>query len=240
MTKTHFGYKQVEMDSKQSFVDGVFSSVSGNYDVMNDVMSGGLHRVWKQKFVSQIPLFDNDVVLDLASGSGDIARLLYNKNRTIKLTASDVNPDMLQTAKKKFIDNNILNTEFKVVNAEGIDFPDNSVDCITISFGLRNVPDTKKALSEIYRVLKSGGRFYCMEFTPNPNKLYKFYNHSILPKMGKIIAKDEASYKYLAESIDMFHTADRLGELMNEAGFARSGFSKLTFGIVAIHSGFKL
>lgn len=246
----NFGYQKVSAEEKTSKVYEVFKSVSPKYDIMNDVMSFGLHHLWKKHFISKIPLKNNAKILDLAAGSGDISRGIIkkyeNKNLNLDITISDINENMLEQAKQHFFDKaNTTNIDFKIINAEEIDFPDNSLDLATISFGIRNVTNIPKALAEIHRVLKPGGKFMCLEFTPVEDeniikKLYDFYSFKVLPKMGKIIAKDEDSYKYLAESIRVFPEVEEFKNMLEHAGLSKVKYEKLNFGIVAIHSGWKI
>jgi ubiquinone/menaquinone biosynthesis methyltransferase len=247
-SKVSFGFKEVDYSEKSSLVHNVFESVSKNYDIMNDFMSLFLHRVWKNDFVSKISLSEGCKILDLAGGTGDISfRILKNaksKNLNIDLTLSDINKHMLSEAKKRALDENITAPKFKVVDACNIDFPDNYFDYVTIAFGIRNVTDIPKALAEIYRVLKPGGQFLCLEFSNVDSKImskiYDFYSMNIIPKLGKIVANDEASYQYLVESIRKFPPADEFKKLMENADFSQAKFKKLTEGVVAIHSGWKI
>lgn len=270
--KTSFGYKEVQPSEKQGLVNSVFSSVASKYDVMNDLMSGGAHRLWKNYLIEDIGILrpnitktesqlnekDKVTILDVATGTGDIAyniidyqkKFSQNPNdlyKTFKVILYDINADILEEAKHKARDNNIDNKllEFKQGNAEKLSgIADKSVDLYVISFGLRNVPDTKKALKEAYRVLKPGGRFVCMEFSKVENavlsELYRFYSFNIIPIMGQIVAGDRSSYQYLVESIDKFYTQEELLSLVKEAGFEFASYQNLSFGAVAIHTGFKI
>ncbi len=249
MQTANFGFKEVEYNQKQEMVFGVFKSVAGKYDIMNDFMSFGLHRLWKKIFLSHIPVRNEMKLLDLASGSGDIvisiAKKLKDKNFSGNLIASDINAHMLEQAKDKIIDENISgNINFNIVNAEEIPYPDNHFDFVTISFGIRNVTNIQAALNEIYRVLKPGGKFICLEFSDVNSeiikKIYDFYSFNIIPKIGKIIAKDEDSYQYLVESIRVFPKAEDFKKMQEIAGFENTSYEKLTFGVVAIHSGYKI
>lgn len=270
--KTHFGHRQVGTGEKQGLVNKVFTSVADKYDIMNDLMSGGLHRLWKNYLTEDIGILSPVIpkgdrlieeeqkvrVLDVATGTGDIAyRIIdhqkryvqnpYELYKSFKVILCDVNSDILEKAKNKAHDLNIDSRliEFKQLNAENLEgISDNSVDCYVISFGLRNVPDTKKALSEAYRVLKPGGRFVCMEFSKVKNiilsEMYRFYSFNVIPLMGKVVAGDKDSYKYLVESIDKFYTQEELLNLVKEAGFDYVSYQNLTQGIVAIHTGYKI
>lgn len=247
--KSWFGFEQVSPDTKTEKVLGVFKSVADSYDVMNDAMSLGVHRLWKRSFVSRINPRGGEDILDVAGGTGDISFLMYEhaKRRTgskAKITLSDINPDMLRVGRDRAIDRGYLN-EFDWVeaNAEKLPFADNSFDIYTISFGLRNVTHIDTALAEVHRVLKPGGRFYCLEFstveTPILSKLYDLYSFKALPKMGELIAKDAQSYKYLAESIRQFPTQEDFKKRIENAGLSKTGYKNLNMGIAAIHWGYK-
>jgi len=270
--KTSFGYKNVEPTEKQGLVNAVFSSVASKYDIMNDLMSGGAHRIWKSYLIEDIGILrpnttrvdhelnekDKVTVLDVATGTGDIAYNIiehqkkYNQNpndlyKTFKVIMYDINFDILEQAKHKARDNKVDHRllDFKQGNAEDLSaIPDKSVDIYVISFGLRNVPDTRKALKEAYRVLKPGGRFVCMEFSKVENavlsEIYRFYSFNVIPLMGQVVAGDRDSYQYLVESIDKFYTQEELLSLIKETGFEFASYQNLTFGAVAIHTGFKI
>jgi len=248
MNQTNFGFKKVDYTKKQGLVNNVFSNVADKYDLMNDLMSFGLHRLWKDEFIRQIPNL-NSHVLDVASGSGDIALKLAKKARdrgnNISLTLSDINEEMLKNAKKKSIDLNLFkNLEFKVASAESLPFPDNSFDYYTIAFGIRNVPDINKALKEAYRVLKPMGKFICLEFSKvkegHLKDFYKFYSFNIIPSIGQVITGNKEAYEYLVESIDLFWTQDEFRIMIKDAGFEEVNYKNLSNGIVAIHSAYKL
>lgn len=240
-----FGYEQVDPSEKTEKVLGVFKSVADSYDVMNDAMSLGIHRLWKRHFVSRVRARPEEKILDVAGGTGDIAFQMYLKSRRgADVTISDINPEMLRVGRDRAIDRGLANSFTWVeANAEKLPFEDDSFDAYTISFGLRNVTHIDNALKEAYRVLKPGGRFYCLEFSKvdNPvlSKLYDFYSFKALPKMGEMIAKDRESYQYLAESIRQFPSQTELEERIKNAGFITSGHSNLTGGIAAIHWGYK-
>ena len=244
--KTHFGFKEVDENKKESLVADVFSSVASKYDVMNDVMSFGIHRIWKKIALDQTGLKKGQWALDVAGGTGD---LTYYMSKQVgpggKIILSDINPDMLEQGRQRLIDRGIAgNVEFIEANAEELPFDDNTFHCVTIAFGLRNVTDKLKALKSMYRVLKPGGRLLVLEFSkpviPGLDKVYDFYSFNILPRMGQFIANDSESYRYLAESIRMHPDQQALKVLMEEAGFERCTFSNMTGGIVALHKGFKL
>ncbi|MGI4753499.1 MAG: bifunctional demethylmenaquinone methyltransferase/2-methoxy-6-polyprenyl-1,4-benzoquinol methylase UbiE [Janthinobacterium lividum] len=248
MNQTNFGFKKIEANEKQSLVNSVFSNVADKYDLMNDLMSFGMHRLWKDEFIRQV-LNLNSNILDVASGSGDIALKLAKKAKdrgsNISLTLSDINEEMLKQAKKKSIDLNLFqNLKFTVASAEELPFPDNSFDYYTIAFGIRNVPDINKALKEAYRVLKPMGKFVCLEFSKVKESLlqdfYKFYSFNVIPKIGQIITGNKGAYDYLVESIDLFPSQDEFRIMIKEAGFEEINYKNLSGGIVAIHSAYKL
>lgn len=248
MHQTNFGFKKIEATEKQSLVNSVFSNVADKYDLMNDLMSFGMHRLWKDEFIRQIPNLNSNI-LDVASGSGDIALKLAKKARdrgsNISLTLSDINEDMLRQAKKKSIDLNLFqNLKFTVASAEELPFPDNSFDYYTIAFGIRNVPDINNALKEAYRVLKPIGKFICLEFSKVKESLlqdfYKFYSFNVIPKIGQVITDNKEAYDYLVESIDLFPSQDEFRIMIKAAGFEEVHYKNLSGGIVAIHSAYKL
>ncbi len=244
--KTHFGFKTVDADKKAGMVAEVFSSVAGKYDIMNDVMSFGIHRIWKKITMQHTGLKFGDHALDLAGGTGDLTIYLSKQvGPAGEVILSDINPAMLEEGRARLLDKGIAgNVQFVEANAEELPFDDNRFDCVTMAFGLRNVTDQNRALRSIYRVLKPGGRLLVLEFSkpvaPGLNKLYDFYSFNILPKMGKLIANDENSYRYLAESIRMHPDQPTLKSMMQQAGFERCTWHNMTGGIVALHKGFKL
>ena len=241
-----FGEHRVTADEKRGLVEGVFASVADNYDIMNDVMSAGIHRLWKDRLVRMIAPTANSKILDVAGGTGDIAfRMLNRTRKQADVTVCDINPEMLRVGRARAIDKGILgDINWVEGNAEKLPFDDNSFDIYTISFGLRNVSKIDDALAEAYRVLKKGGRFYCLEFSTMPakplQKLYDIYSYNVIPKFGKAIANDEESYQYLVESIRKFPKQDALKSRMEDAGFERTSYKNLSLGIAAIHSGYKL
>ncbi len=248
---THFGFEDVPIDEKQTRVRGVFDSVASKYDIMNDVMSGGLHRLWKNHFVSQLPLREGLHLLDLAGGTGDISfRYLERANKQnlkTHTTISDINAAMLAEGEKRALNLNMHRLgeiDFKEINAEEIPFKDNSLDAVTIAFGIRNVTHIDKALKEIYRVLKPGSPFFCLEFspveTPVLKELYDAYSFNFIPQFGKMITGDRDSYQYLVESIRKFPTAEMFADKISDAGFSRTSFERMTGGVVAIHRGWKI
>ena len=240
-----FGYQKVDSQEKTRLVEDVFSSVASRYDLMNDLMSGGLHRLWKRKFISIIHPRAEHRLLDLAGGTGDISfHYLKRTKGEAKITVCDLNQDMLDVGQDRALDKGIIKEiDWVQGNAEKLPFEDNSFDVCTIAFGLRNVTHIDNALAEIYRVLKPGGRFFCLEFShvvlPVLDKIYDAYSFHIIPKLGEWIAKDAESYQYLAESIRQFPKQQELVERMGNAGFKSARYRNMTGGIVAIHSGVK-
>jgi demethylmenaquinone methyltransferase / 2-methoxy-6-polyprenyl-1,4-benzoquinol methylase len=241
--QTHFGYKTVEEDKKESLVRGVFDSVASKYDVMNDVMSGGLHRIWKRFAIDQLQLRPGEKVLDLASGTGDLIRLmkpLVGDNGFVLHT--DINAAMLAEGRNRLLDDGVL-TPTTQCNAEALPFADKSFDAVTIAFGLRNVTHKDRALKEMHRVLRVGGRALVLEFSkPNPllKAPYDWYSFNVLPRMGARIAGDRESYQYLAESIRMHPDQATLKAMFDDAGFERTEYWNLTGGVVAVHRGYRL
>lgn len=242
---THFGFKQVEEKEKVNLVRGVFDSVASQYDVMNDLMSLGIHRIWKRVAVQLSNVREGDQVLDLAGGTGDLTTLFSKRTgKSGKIVLADINSEMLRTGRDRLIDRGLIeNVTYAQVNAECLPFEDNTFDCVCIAFGLRNVTDKDAALRSMYRVLKPGGRVIVLEFSHPTDKVtekvYDFYSFKLLPKIGKFIAKDEESYRYLAESIRMHPKQDKLKEMMQEAGLERCEYFNMSQGIVAVHRGYK-
>lgn len=243
---THFGFREVPTGDKQKLVGEVFSSVAGNYDLMNDLMSFGVHRVWKRYFVATSQVKKGDRVLDLAGGTGDIAALLKDRvGETGELVLGDINGAMLRVGRDRMTDRgNVRGFEYVQCNAETLPFPDASFDLVTIAFGLRNVTDKDAALREMLRVLKVGGQARVLEFSAVKadwfKPLYDFHSFKVLPRLGKLFAQDADSYQYLAESIRQHPPQDELKTMMEAAGFARCSYKNLSGGIVAIHSGYKV
>jgi demethylmenaquinone methyltransferase/2-methoxy-6-polyprenyl-1,4-benzoquinol methylase len=242
---THFGYKTVDSNDKVKMVAGVFHSVAAKYDLMNDLMSGGVHRLWKRFTIELSGVRSGNAVLDIAGGTGDLAakfsRLVGPTGRVV---LADINDSMLTVGREKLTNKGIVgNIEYVQANAECLPFPDNSFDCITIAFGLRNVTDKDAALRSMNRVLKPGGRLLVLEFSKPVNpvvaKLYDRYSFDILPKMGQLVANDEDSYRYLAESIRMHPDQETLKGMMTEAGFVDVRYHNMTAGVVAVHRGVK-
>jgi ubiquinone/menaquinone biosynthesis methyltransferase len=240
--KTFFGFKEVLETEKSSLVKQVFSSVAGKYDIMNDLMSLGIHRIWKQKLVNMINVNDNDVIIDMAGGTADISILLHQKivkaQKHAHILTCDINSDMLKYGQAKVIDAGILKgIDFITCDAQSLPFADQSADIYVIAFGIRNVPSIEKALLEARRVLKPGGKFLCLEFTPLSNPIYDFYSFNIIPKIGKFISGDENAYKYLVESIKKFPSQERFASMIRESGFKNVTFNHFFSKIVAIHQG---
>jgi demethylmenaquinone methyltransferase/2-methoxy-6-polyprenyl-1,4-benzoquinol methylase len=243
-TQEQFGFERVGSGEKQQRVRGVFSSVAENYDIMNDMMSGGMHRLWKNEFVRRVHVGANAAILDLAGGTGDIAVRLRARTGAA-VTVCDINHDMLKVGRARQFDaGKSEGLRFVCGNAEHLPVADGSLDVITIAFGLRNVTHIQQALNDAFRALKPGGTFLCLEFShvQNPllKKIYDGYSFAAIPKIGEIIAKDRASYQYLVESIRMFPKQEKLVAMMTQAGFARANYKNLTFGVVAIHQGWKI
>lgn len=242
---THFGYKDVPTGEKVKLVRGVFDSVAVKYDLMNDLMSFGIHRIWKRITIQLSGVREGSQVLDLAGGTGDLTRLFSRKvGKSGNIILSDINNAMLSVGRDRLTDEGIVeNVRYAQANAEALPFADNSFDCITIAFGLRNVTDKAAALQSMYRVLKPGGRLLILEFSQPQGSLvkkgYDFYSFSLLPKMGKLFAGDADSYQYLAESIRMHPDQETLKTMVEEAGFDHCEYFNLTQGIVALHRGFK-
>ena len=244
--KTHFGYEQVDVKEKVGRVAGVFHSVADKYDVMNDIMSLGVHRLWKRFTLSQTGLKAGHRVLDLAGGTGDLAsKMAKMVGPSGEVVLSDINSSMLSRGRERLIDKGIAgNVRYVQANAECLPFPDDYFDCITIAFGLRNVTDKDSALRSMHRILKPGGRLLVLEFskpvTPGLAPVYDVYSFKLLPFMGKLVANDEDSYRYLAESIRMHPDQQTLQAMMDDAGFSQTKYHNLTGGIVALHKGFKI
>lgn len=242
---THFGYQQVPVTQKTARVGEVFNSVAEKYDLMNDLMSFGIHRLWKRFAVELSGVRQHHQVLDIAGGTGDLAQRFANIVGPYgQVILADINASMLAVGRDRLLDAGyVYNIRLVQANAEALPFTDNSFDCISIGFGLRNVTQIDQALRSMYRVLKPGGRLIILEFskptTPWLSRLYDGYSFSILPKLGNLIAKDAASYQYLAESIRMHPDQNTLKAMLDDAGFARSDYHNLTGGIVAVHRGFK-
>lgn len=241
-----FGEKQVEADEKTRLVRGVFDSVAEKYDIMNDLMSGGVHRLWKDRFVRMIRPRPGDHHLDVAGGTGDIAfRLRKAAGPGARITICDLDENMLGVGRDRAIDRGWLGDfDWVAGNAEALPLLSESVDVYTIAFGLRNVTRIDTALAEACRVLKPGGRFYCLEFSrvnePFLAKIYDGYSYTVIPRIGQLVAKDRDSYQYLVESIRKFPSQPELLRRMQAAGFEKTRFCNLSFGVAAIHQGIKI
>ncbi len=243
---THFGFRDVPVAEKQKLVGEVFSSVAGKYDLMNDAMSLGIHRVWKRFFVATSQVRKGARVLDLAGGTGDIAALLKERvGSTGELILGDINGDMLRVGRDRMTDRGqVRGFEYVQCNAEALPFPDASFDLVTMAFGLRNVTNKDAALREIQRVLKVGGQARVLEFSAVQaawfKPIYDFHSFKVLPRLGQLFAGDAGSYQYLAESIRKHPPQEQLKTMMEAAGLARCSYRNLSAGIVAIHTGYKV
>ncbi|MEZ5523436.1 MAG: bifunctional demethylmenaquinone methyltransferase/2-methoxy-6-polyprenyl-1,4-benzoquinol methylase UbiE [Pseudomonadales bacterium] len=242
---THFGYKEVPKEEKANRVADVFHSVAGKYDIMNDLLSMGIHRVWKRFTIEVSGVRTGNKVLDVAGGTGDLTRYFSRLvGPTGKVILSDINSSMLNMGRDRLIDQGYTgNVEYVQANAECLPFADNTFDCVSIAFGLRNVTDKDAALRSLTRVLKPGGRLLVLEFSkpgnPMLSKIYDTYSFSVLPKLGKLVANDSESYQYLAESIRMHPDQETLKAMMEEAGLSDCTYHNMTGGIVALHRGVK-
>lgn len=243
MAKTHFGFETVDETEKAKKVAGVFTSVASKYDIMNDLMSVGLHRIWKRFAVGLANVHEGQRVLDLAGGSGDLTRLFLDKvGKNGQVILTDINNAMLRVGRDRLLDEGKA-TPTAQCDAEKLPFPDNHFDVVSIAFGLRNVTHKDAALREMKRVLKPGGRVIVLEFSKVAKpleKMYDLYSFKLLPKMGEIIANDSDSYRYLAESIRMHPGQEELKKMMEEAGLERVVYFNMTGGVVAVHRGYKL
>ena len=243
---THFGFEQVAYDDKVNKVAGVFHSVASKYDVMNDLMSFGIHRVWKRYTIEMSGVRPGHNVLDLAGGTGDLAaKFARIVGQQGSVTVADINDSMLKVGRERLLDKGIAgNVQYVQANAECLPFPDNHFDAITIAFGLRNVTDKNAALRSMYRVLKPGAPLLVLEFSKPESellsKIYDTYSFKLLPVMGKVIADDPDSYRYLAESIRMHPDQETLKGMMIDAGFEKCEYFNLTGGVVALHRGYKI
>jgi demethylmenaquinone methyltransferase/2-methoxy-6-polyprenyl-1,4-benzoquinol methylase len=241
---THFGYQSVPRADKANRVRGVFDSVASRYDLMNDLMSGGMHRLWKRYAISQAAVRRGQRVLDLAGGTGDLALAFARQvGASGQVVLADINAKMLREGRRRLVDAGVAgNLAIAQVDAEQLPFASASFDCITIAFGLRNVTHKERALASMLRVLKPGGKLLVLEFSKPAAALqpaYDVYSFKVLPLLGKLVAKDDASYQYLAESIRMHPDQESLVRMMQEAGFARCRYRNLAGGIVALHTGYR-
>jgi demethylmenaquinone methyltransferase/2-methoxy-6-polyprenyl-1,4-benzoquinol methylase len=237
-----FGYEDVAPDEKTRRVGGVFSSVASRYDIMNDAMSGGMHRLWKDRFVRRVKPREGEQILDMAGGTGDIAFRLARSGAAV--TVADINPQMLEVGMERAQKRGIDGLVWTEANAETLVFPDRFFDAYTIAFGIRNVTDIPKALREAHRVLRRGGRFFCLEFSttlwPGFADIYDTYSHKVVPKVGQLLAQDGESYRYLIESIRRFPDMPTFERMIGEAGFVQTNVEPMLGGLVAIHSGWKI
>lgn len=242
---THFGYREVPTEEKSNLVADVFHSVAPKYDLMNDLMSMGMHRLWKRFTIAQAAIRKGQRVLDVASGTGDLAKAFSKLvGPTGKVIMSDINEAMLQVGRDRLTDAGIVgNIECVIADAQALPFEDNYFDCITIAFGLRNVTDKAAALRSMYRVLKPGGKLLILEFSkatsPILSKMYDAYSFHVIPKIGEIVTNDRDSYQYLVESIRMHPDQETLKSMLDDAGFENTDYHNLNGGIVALHKGFK-
>jgi len=250
-TQDHFGYRAVPEGDRQGLVNQVFSSVAGKYDLMNDAMSGGLHRIWKAHLINRLRPKAGQTFMDVAGGTGDIALKIIKALKAKDalegrpVTVCDINPDMLEVGRGRAIDAGFFKSiDWVTGNAEALPFEGGTFDAVTITFGIRNVTHLDKAIAEAFRVLKPGGRYLVMEFSSVPSPLmrdiYDWYSFNVIPKMGKAIADDETSYRYLAESIRKFPSPENFSDLLKAGGFKRVSLDPLAGGIVTLYSGWKI
>jgi demethylmenaquinone methyltransferase / 2-methoxy-6-polyprenyl-1,4-benzoquinol methylase len=237
-----YGFQNVRPEEKTEKVGSVFRRVARRYDVMNDVMSGGLHRLWKDHFVERVRPRSGETILDMAGGTGDIAFRLARASAQV--TVADINPAMLDVGRDRAQRRDISGLTWTEANAEQLAFPDRTFDAYSIAFGIRNVTDIEAALHEAWRVLKPGGRFFCLEFSrvtlPGLAPIYERYTMKVVPKLGRWIARDEEAYRYLVESIQRFPDSERFRRMIQAAGFANVRAETLLGGVVAIHSGWRI
>jgi demethylmenaquinone methyltransferase/2-methoxy-6-polyprenyl-1,4-benzoquinol methylase len=237
-----FGYSEVAATDKTRMVGEVFARVAKRYDIMNDAMSGGMHRLWKDRFVARVKPRAGEHILDMAGGTGDIAFRM--RQRGAEITVADINPAMLEVGEQRAAKRGLDGLSFQVQNAETLSFADAGFDAYTIAFGIRNVTHIDRALAEAHRVLKRGGRFFCLEFStttwPGFKEIYDLYSHKVVPQLGKAIARDEESYRYLIESIRRFPDMPGFTAMIGQAGFVQAKAEPILGGLVAIHSGWKI
>jgi len=240
--KVNFGDELVSPEEKTRRVGEVFSSVARRYDMMNDLMSGGMHRLWKDRFVNRVKPRPGEDILDMAGGTGDVAFRMARRGAHV--TVADINADMLDVGRQRADARGLIRLAWKVENAEALSFDDRSFDAYTIVFGIRNVTDIPAALREAHRVLDRGGRFFCMEFSssdwPGFSTLYDRWAETMIPRIGKVVARDEESYRYLVESIRRFPRPPAFKKMIADAGFVRAAAEPMLGGLVTIHSGWKI
>lgn len=243
MKTTHFGFKTIPETEKSSRVEDVFSRVANRYDIMNDLMSGGLHHLWKNTMVDMVTPRDNQRILDVAGGTGDIAFRIANRTKA-DITVCDLTHSMVRVGAQRADKKGYFNINWTCGDAMNLPFPDNTFDVYTIAFGIRNVTHISVALDEAYRVLRPGGRFVCLEFsevtTPVIDKIYALYSFNVIPKIGGLVAKDTESYQYLVESIKRFPNQETFKELIEQAGFSNVTYRNMSQGIVALHAGWRI
>jgi len=238
--KTHFGFKKVDADKKSEHVREVFHSVAEEYDLMNDVMSFGMHRLWKKILIELSELSEGSVVLDIASGTADIPKLIYKEFKSVSMHVTDINESMLALGKERAINENFFqNCNFALASGESLPYQDKTFDLVTVGFGLRNFTDKRIGLEEMNRVLKPDGVLLVLEFSKPTNsffsKIYDWYSFNVIPKLGKLLANDSESYQYLAESIRMHPDQETLKDMVLDSGFSECRFYNLVNGVVAIH-----
>ena len=242
--KTNFGKRKITAEKKTFLVQKLFSEVSKKYDLMNDIMSFGTHRLWKKRLIEIMNINSNDKIIDVGSGTGDLSTIILKENKNVLIYAVDLNLEMLNEAKKQFNDQQKKNIKFINANAENLPFENNFFDKYVISFCLRNITYIEKALHESFRILKPGGIFYCLEFSAPTssviNKIYSKYKNKIVPFMGEKVANNKNAYKYLEESISQFPNQKILLDKIKNVGFAKTSYINLFDGIVSIHMGFKI
>ncbi len=246
--RASFGFRDIDLDAKQGLVDAVFARVAGRYDLMNDLMSGGLHRLWKDAMVAWLTVprrAHGRDYLDLAGGTGDVAFRIAGRGEGARVTVGDINREMLAVGEERAVRRRLdRQVRFEEANAEELPFDSGRFDAVTIAFGIRNVPRVEQALGEVYRVLKPGGRFLCLEFSTvdvaGLDRLYEFYSFNVIPQIGKLVTGDADSYRYLVESIARFPNQARFAAMIERAGFGKVEYRNLSGGIAAMHSGWKL
>ena len=240
--QVNFGDEVVTAEEKTRRVGGVFTSVARRYDVMNDLMSGGLHRLWKDRFVARVKARPGEQILDMAGGTGDVAFRMARRGAHV--TVADINPDMLAVGMERAESRGLEDLAWKQENAEGLTFEDSTFDAYTIAFGIRNVTDIPAALKEAHRVLKHGGRFFCLEFSrsewPGFADVYELYASKMIPRIGRAVARDEDSYRYLVESIRRFPKSEQFRQMTADSGFRQTKVEPILGGLVCIHSGWRI